>query len=171
MSVLSQKILICLYHISDRDQWNLMMPFFNISTRMRKFEIKILEWLEGRAWKIFFFMSVPFLYTYFESAKKAIATFMKVPGLIEFRANRNVLGSPQAAVRPCGGPSVTGRSLERLRNEGLLKLPCARSWPIFTLRSGGRRRWFLNPYVLPNRRLVWRSLPKQSRRSAASSRF
>lgn len=33
---------------------------------------------------------------YAEFAKKAIATFMKVPGLIEFRANRNVLGSPQA---------------------------------------------------------------------------
>ena len=33
---------------------------------------------------------------YAEFAKNAVATFMKAPGLIEFRANRNVLGSPQA---------------------------------------------------------------------------
>ncbi len=32
---------------------------------------------------------------YAEFAKNAVATFMKAPGLIEFRANRNVLGSPQ----------------------------------------------------------------------------
>jgi hypothetical protein len=30
-----------------------------------------------------------------EFAKNSIATFMKAPGLIEFRANRNLLGSPQ----------------------------------------------------------------------------
>jgi hypothetical protein len=30
-----------------------------------------------------------------EFVKNAIATYMKAPGLIEYRANRNVLGSPQ----------------------------------------------------------------------------
>ena len=33
---------------------------------------------------------------YAEFAKKSIATFLKAPGFIEFRANRNLLGSPQA---------------------------------------------------------------------------
>jgi len=33
---------------------------------------------------------------YAEFTKKAVAGLMKAPGLIEFRANRNVLGSPQA---------------------------------------------------------------------------
>ena len=32
---------------------------------------------------------------YAEFVKNAIATYMKAPGLIEYRANRNVLGSPQ----------------------------------------------------------------------------
>jgi heme-degrading monooxygenase HmoA len=32
---------------------------------------------------------------YAEFSKNAIGTFMKAPGLIEFRANRNLLGSPQ----------------------------------------------------------------------------
>ncbi len=32
---------------------------------------------------------------YAEFSKTAIATFMKAPGLIEFRANRNVLATPQ----------------------------------------------------------------------------
>jgi heme-degrading monooxygenase HmoA len=31
---------------------------------------------------------------YGEFAKKAIGTILKAPGLIEFRANRNLLGSP-----------------------------------------------------------------------------
>ena len=31
-----------------------------------------------------------------EFAKNSIATFLKAPGLIEYRANRNVLGSPQS---------------------------------------------------------------------------
>ncbi len=33
---------------------------------------------------------------YAEFTKRAVAAFMKVPGLIEFRANRNLLGSPYA---------------------------------------------------------------------------
>jgi heme-degrading monooxygenase HmoA len=33
---------------------------------------------------------------YAEFTKKAVASFMKAPGLIEFRANRNLLGSPHA---------------------------------------------------------------------------
>lgn len=32
---------------------------------------------------------------YGEFVKKAIATLLQAPGLVEFRANRNVLGSPQ----------------------------------------------------------------------------
>jgi heme-degrading monooxygenase HmoA len=32
---------------------------------------------------------------YGEFAKKVIGTLMKAPGLIEFRGNRNMLGSPQ----------------------------------------------------------------------------
>ncbi len=32
---------------------------------------------------------------YAEFVKNAVATYMKVPGLVEYRANRNLLGSPQ----------------------------------------------------------------------------
>ena len=32
---------------------------------------------------------------YGEWAKKAVGTMLKAPGLVEFRAHRNVLGSPQ----------------------------------------------------------------------------
>jgi heme-degrading monooxygenase HmoA len=35
---------------------------------------------------------------YAEFAKKVKATYMKAPGLIEFRGNRNMLGSPQVRI-------------------------------------------------------------------------
>jgi heme-degrading monooxygenase HmoA len=52
---------------------------------------------------------------YAEFAKKAVASFAKAPGLIEFRANRNVLGSPQARA------TTVWRSLNDWANYGATK--------------------------------------------------